>query len=190
MPAGSNTMDAAPARSRPALGLGERLRSARKARAMSVAQAAEALHLEEDSVRALEEERFEALGAPVFVRGHLRRYAQLVGLSTDAVLDAYRAAVPESDRLPTLTRPRAPAESLRVGSWIWWVAAAAIFVIFVLVFSGGAEDEAKGTGTPQQLAPALPGLQGLPPPGEAASGETGGSTSVESEPAPDVSDGD
>lgn len=191
MPAGSNTMGATPARAAPALGLGERLRSARKARAISVAQAAEALHLEEDSVRALEEERFEALGAPVFVRGHLRRYAELVGLPTDAVLDAYRAAVPDSDALPMLNRPRAPAESLRFGSWVWWVVTAAIFVIFVLVFSGGAEDEARGSGTPQQPVPALQGLpKNVPPPAGTASADTAGATSAAPEPAPSAPDGD
>ena len=71
----------APRNQPPGLGLGERLRSARKARALSVAQVAESLRLEEASVVALEDGRFDAMGAPVFVRGHLKRYAQLVGLS-------------------------------------------------------------------------------------------------------------
>ena len=60
---------------------------------------AESLRLEEASVVALEEGRFDAMGASVFVRGHLRRYAQLVGLPEEQVLEAYRAAVPDSDAL-------------------------------------------------------------------------------------------
>ena len=82
------------------LKLGERLRSARKARAVSLERVAEALHLDEAIVIALEEERFEALGAPVFVRGHLRAYAKLVGLDADALLSAYEPAEPEEVGTP------------------------------------------------------------------------------------------
>lgn len=87
-----------------ALGLGERLRSARKARALTLEQAAFTLRLEVPVLRALEDERYEALGAAVFVRGHLRAYAKLLGLSEEAVLAAYRAADPTADAPPKVTR--------------------------------------------------------------------------------------
>ncbi len=86
------------------LGLGERLRSARKARALTLEQAAFSLRLEATVVRALEEERFETLGAAVFVRGHLKAYARLLGLSEEAVLEAYRAADPNADAPPKVSR--------------------------------------------------------------------------------------
>ncbi|MEQ1800624.1 MAG: helix-turn-helix transcriptional regulator [Gammaproteobacteria bacterium] len=87
-----------------ALGLGERLRSARKARALTLEQAAFTLRLEAPVLRALEDEHFEALGAAVFVRGHLKAYARLLGLSEEAVLAAYRAADPNADAPPKVTR--------------------------------------------------------------------------------------
>ncbi len=87
-----------------ALGLGERLRSARKARALTLEQAAFTLRLEVPVLRALEDERYEALGAAVFVRGHLKAYAKLLGLSEEAVLAAYRAADPGADAPPKVTR--------------------------------------------------------------------------------------
>src|SRR5512145_3049425 len=105
----SEEFQAAPRGPAPALGLGERLRSARKAKALTVQQVADALRLEEASVVALEEGRFEAMGAPVFVRGHLRRYALIVGLSPETVLEAYRATAPQSDAPPSLARPRREA---------------------------------------------------------------------------------
>jgi cytoskeleton protein RodZ len=73
---------------------------------MSLDQAARALHLEEGVLLALEEERFTALGAPVFVRGHLRSYARLLGLAEEAVLEAYRIADPASDAVPRVARDR------------------------------------------------------------------------------------
>lgn len=117
------------------LGLGDRLRSTRKARALSVAQVAEVLRLEQPSVIALEEGRFDALGAPVFVRGHLRRYAVLLDLDPDAVLEAYRAAAPGSDAPPTLTRPRPDEDYPAAPVWIWWVLAAILLAGGLFVFT-------------------------------------------------------
>ncbi|CAG0938673.1 Cytoskeleton protein RodZ [Gammaproteobacteria bacterium] len=137
-------------RAQAGLGLGERLRSARKARALSVTQVAEALHLEEPMVLALEEDRFEAMGAPVFVRGHLRRYAQLVGLAPDAVLEAYRAAVPESVAPPPLARARVEPESVRVGPWLFWLIGGVLVAVLAFTLFGGGEEPAA-----TQDAPAL-----------------------------------
>ena len=86
------------------LGLGERLRSARKARALTLQQAAFTLRLEESVLRALEDERYEVLGAAVFVRGHLKAYAKLLGLSEEAILTAYRNSDPNADAPPKVTR--------------------------------------------------------------------------------------
>ncbi len=124
----------------PSLGLGERLRSARKAKALSVHQVADALRLEEASVVALEDERFEVMGAAVFVRGHLKRYAQLVGLSPEAVLEAYRAVAPQSDAPPSLARAREQADAVRIGPWAYWLAGAVVLLGVIIALSGG-EDE-------------------------------------------------
>ncbi len=104
------------------LGLGERLRSARKARALSLEQVAESLHLDENIVVALEDERYDAFGAPVFVRGHLRAYARLVGLPIDSVLDAYAKADPDNDTVsPVITRDTANhSVSINPVMWGFW----------------------------------------------------------------------
>lgn len=149
------------------LGLGERLRSARKARALTVAQVAEALRLEEASVVALEEGRFESMGAPVFVRGHLRRYAALVGLSTEAVLEAYRAAAPGSDAPPSIARPRVQSDVVPVGPWAWWLAAALVLVGALIAFSGGDDEPAEPASLPAPLAAPAPPAEMPPPPAPA-----------------------
>lgn len=79
------------------------LATARAARGLSLAQAAEQLRLTPEMVLAMEEGRFEALGPPVFARGHLRKYAALVGVPADAVLAAYDVSasrVAESSLIP------------------------------------------------------------------------------------------
>jgi hypothetical protein len=60
--------------------LGQRLRQSREARGLSQQQVAEQLHLPLAVIIALEDERFEQLGAPIYVRGHLRSYLRLLEL--------------------------------------------------------------------------------------------------------------
>jgi cytoskeleton protein RodZ len=59
--------------------IGRQLREARERMGLGVAEAAQHLHVDEKVIDALETGRFKALGAPVYVRGHLKHYAELVG---------------------------------------------------------------------------------------------------------------
>lgn len=66
---------------------GAMLRRAREQQGMTVAQAASRLKVPTRVVSALEEGDWARLGAPVFVRGHLRSYAKLLGVDVAAYLD-------------------------------------------------------------------------------------------------------
>jgi cytoskeleton protein RodZ len=85
-------------------GIGARLRSARERSRLTILQAAEKLHVDADILEALEAENFAVLGAPVYVKGHLRHYAELVGESPEALFDLYsqgaRPAQPDLTRIP------------------------------------------------------------------------------------------
>jgi cytoskeleton protein RodZ len=70
---------------------GARLAIARAEAGLSATQAAERLHLDARTLEALESGRFEELGASVFVRGHLRRYAELVGVPEAEIMASYDA---------------------------------------------------------------------------------------------------
>ena len=70
---------------------GELLRRERERRQLSVQQTAEDLHLDAWTIEALESNRFNALGAPVYARGYLRKYALLLGLSPETVLARYES---------------------------------------------------------------------------------------------------
>jgi cytoskeleton protein RodZ len=139
-----------------ALGLGERLRSARKARALSVEQAAAILRLEDTVLLALEDERFETLGAPVFVRGHLRAYARLLGLAEEQVLSAYRAADPAADRPPALARDREKPLSESPGPLAIAVGVGLAVLVMLAIYVFGGEDASVAPTTPSQTVPAAP----------------------------------
>jgi cytoskeleton protein RodZ len=87
---------------------GARLRREREARGLTEQQAAEMLNLDPTVVAILEANDFAALGAPVFVKGHLRRYASLLELDVDEVLAAYERSKQHIDE-PTLV-PKARIE--------------------------------------------------------------------------------
>ncbi len=86
---------------------GARLRAAREAGGLSIADVATRLHLDLKIVEALEAGDDSRLPAAIFVRGYLRSYARLVGVSEAEVLGSVPAvSVAEPRIAPTLARPR------------------------------------------------------------------------------------
>ena len=105
---------------------GERLAIARRAHEISASDIAKELHLDEPKVRALEQNNFELLGAPVFAKGHLRKYAELVGVSTDDIIaDYYR--LNRSTGAPPVVGPARKFE--RDYSPVSWIVVALVVVI-------------------------------------------------------------
>ena len=84
--------------------IGERLRAGRERAGLSMAAAAETLHLDIKVIEALEADRFAELGASVYVRGHLRRYADFVGEPGAEMVNAYSARAEARPPPPDLTQ--------------------------------------------------------------------------------------
>jgi cytoskeleton protein RodZ len=118
--------------------IGERLRAGRERAGLSVAAAAEKLHLDIKVVEALEADRFAELGASVYVRGHLRRYADFVGEPGAELVSSYTAResrppppdltqIPQSERRADPRRLVTPIIGLSCAAVlllaIWWVMA-------------------------------------------------------------------
>lgn len=97
---------------------GGRLAAARHARGISVIEIAKELHLDEPKVRALEENRFDALGAPVFAKGHMRKYANLVGVPIDDILADYYGLNRSVGAPPVVGPPRKIPREVSPGSWV------------------------------------------------------------------------
>lgn len=109
---------------------GERLAEARRAQQISVLDVAKELHLDEPKVRALESNDFDVLGAPVFAKGHLRKYAQLVGVDEADVFADYYAMTRSSAAPPLVVGRRKIAREFSPGPWI-------AAVVILLVAAGG-----------------------------------------------------
>jgi len=149
------------------LGLGERLRSARKARALTLQQAAFTLRLEESVLRALEDERYEVLGAAVFVRGHLKAYAKLLGLSEEAILAAYRNSDPNADAPPRVTRELEKPLTTTPGPLAILAAVGfallALLLVYLLGAGGGPVPPRAGSVLSQDTVSTIDTVPALPP---------------------------
>jgi len=97
---------------------GERLAATRRARGISVYEIAKELHIDEPTVRALEENRFDVLGAPVFAKGHMRKYAELVGVPVDEILADYSQLNRSADAPPIVGPPRKESREVSIGPWV------------------------------------------------------------------------
>ncbi|WP_049466168.1 helix-turn-helix domain-containing protein [Stenotrophomonas indicatrix] len=68
-------------------GCGARLRQAREAAGLTLEDVGQRLRMPVQVVKSLEQEQWQKLGAPVFVRGQLRSYARLLGVDVSELLE-------------------------------------------------------------------------------------------------------
>ena len=116
-------------------GIGTRLRAGRERKGFTVLQAAEKMHVDAKILESLEAEDFDALGAPVFVRGHLRHYAELIGEQSNELQALYASSIrvvqPDLTRIPKGEIARDPSRlvvpatvvliAFVIAAGAWWV---------------------------------------------------------------------
>jgi cytoskeleton protein RodZ len=119
---------------------GQRLKKARELRGLTVAQVATEMRLALRFITAIEADAYKDLPEPAFVRGYMRRYAQLVKLSPDDIAAKFDecyagdAETPEPDArsrnpvqiLGDIARPR-----LRMGRLLSWASFGLIAVLLL-----------------------------------------------------------
>ena len=112
--------------------LGGRLKAERERKGFSTQKAADQLHLDAWVIEALESGEYARLGPAVYGKGHLKRYAGLLGLPADEIIGAYETR-PAAALAPAL-RVRTADTSDRAPPWAT-VAGVAIISMLVAVAS-------------------------------------------------------
>ena len=105
---------------------GERLAEARREQQIGILEIAKELHLDEAKVRALEQNDFDTLGAPVFAKGHLRKYAQIVGIDPDDILTDFYKMTRTAELPPVVSSRPKLRQEISPGPWIALVAILAV----------------------------------------------------------------
>jgi cytoskeleton protein RodZ len=109
---------------------GARLRREREAQGISHQQAAESLNLDTMVLAHLEANDFATLGAPVFVKGHLRRYTTMLGLDEHEIVSLYEHSTQQLGEPSLVPKSRLEMAPVRgKPRWPWVVGGAAIFFI-------------------------------------------------------------
>jgi len=133
--------------------IGERLRAGRERSGLSIAAAAEKLHLDSKVIEALEADRFAELGASVYVRGHLRRYGDFVGEAGTELVGLYaareaRPPPPDLTQIPQAERRSDPRRLLTPFLGLSCAAVLLVAIWWVLSGSRPGTDDATTLATP------------------------------------------
>jgi cytoskeleton protein RodZ len=109
------------------IGPGSQLRQARLDLKLAPEDVAHILHLSTRQIVALEDDDYEKLPGPTYVRGYLRGYAQLLGLSAEPVVDAYNRLV--ATKKPVDLGKLGPKPEIRSDHQLIKLATVAVIVI-------------------------------------------------------------
>lgn len=162
---------------------GERLAAARRDQEIALRDVAKELHLDETKVQALEQNRFDTLGPPVFARGHLRKYAEIVGVDAGEILAEYAELTTGVGEPPIVGKPRRAAREIDLTGYMVPGAIVLVIVIAIVLWmqagsplpsfdrSDPASDAAIELALPETVPTGEPLAEALPEPESAASTE-------------------
>jgi hypothetical protein len=138
------------------MAIGATLRDARRRYGLEVREVEERTKIRARYIRALENEDWETLPAPAYVRGFLRTYGQLLGLDGEMLADEFRrrygdgpasgtpTSGPPDPLLTERRRPSAPRFSRPV--WIAGIVAGIIVLLLLLSLLGGDDESPPSAG--------------------------------------------
>jgi cytoskeletal protein RodZ len=161
--------------------LGERFRAAREARGMSVSDVAEQIRIRSLYLAAIEDENWNMIGAPVYVRGFLRTYARFLGLDPEEAVAAFNRTQP----VPQTPAAREAEQARGGSSWagpalLWGAGIVAVLLIAFVVFSEltmprrGGPATVVASAAPVAASPAT----SAPPPTQTPAPAVGGAKSL------------
>ena len=146
--------------------IGSSLREARLRQELDFPELEERTKIRPKYLRALEDERFDILPAPTYVRGFLRSYAEALGLDGQPFVDEYnsRFTVGEDDAplrarsAPPLRGDRGPRESRLAAIALVAIAIATALVIAAWKFGGPEGEKVPGlqSGSPTTTSTRAP----------------------------------
>jgi cytoskeleton protein RodZ len=138
--------------------VGTTLRGARESRQLSIEHLAAELRIEPRHLQALETDRFDAIGVPVFTKGYLKQYGLRLGLDTADLLRRYQEQVEDDEVHLVARRPIQMPDARPFGFWLLALLALAVIGALVVFFVLGR------AGLPTDF---MPGFGAAAPPAEA-----------------------
>jgi len=125
--------------------IGSSLRSAREQRKLDLGDVEQATHIRVRYLQALEDERFEVLPGPAYVKGFLRTYADHLGLDGLQFLEEYNNRFPAADAPELVPLVRVRPRRRLVGARLVVIPVVVAIGVFIwrMASSGGHEQPAS-----------------------------------------------
>ena len=150
------------------------LRRQRELREIDLREIAEKTKISLRYLKAMEQDKFEVLPAPVFARGFLREYAKYVGLNADEVVNYYLSTHPgagsEDDLGEDLVDPASSRSPVTRGAFLVLALIVAAAVLAYFLFWRQSQEDARRAAPPPMAPPAaesvVPEGETPPPPEE------------------------
>lgn len=139
------------------IGPGERLQAARIQKGLSLEDVAGRMHLSPRILEAIEENNFEEITAPIFVKGYLRAYARIVALDEDDMIQQYVDYYSEEDPPISSTSNTIPELSV-ADVRIKWTTYLVVLVLAALL-SAWWWNKSQNEESPISLDTQAPGLE-------------------------------
>jgi cytoskeleton protein RodZ len=144
--------------------IGDSLREARLRRSLEFAQAEQATKIRTKYLRALEDEQFDQLPSPTYVKGFLQGYADYLGLDGQLYVDEYnsRFVVGDDWEGPRRSRVRPARRDRGIETSIVMISLALIAIVTIVVISAwkvsgsGAKDPARTPASARRAPVAAP----------------------------------
>ena len=106
--------------SQPKQGPGDKLQTARISIGLTLEEVARKMHLSKGILSSLEDNQFEDITAPIFVKGYLRAYSRLVNLNEDDIIEQYSTYYMDGDP-PITSTSNTLAEINANNSSVKWI---------------------------------------------------------------------
>jgi len=118
----------------PSATTGPRLKAERERRGLSSQKAADELHLDGWVIDALEADDYERIGPSVYAKGHLKRYAALLGLPSSEIMAGYESRA-QAPRLPGAqpSNVRLRTDAPAVSNLPWPLIAGSVAAVLLVV---------------------------------------------------------
>ena len=113
------------------LSCGNLLFSRRQAKDLTIKDAARELRIDSLIIKKLENDEFESIGAPVFVKGYLRQYAEILGLAIDEVINLYEKDNPDQSYQPIVNEAEEQIRKYVLTPKLMAIAILAILIILL-----------------------------------------------------------
>ncbi len=121
---------------------GKLLSSERQAKDLSIKDVARELRIDSSIIKKLENDEFQLIEAPVFVKGYLRQYAGLLGLKIDMVIDSYEKNHPDQSYKPIVNEAEEQIRKYVLTPKLIFIATSVLVIILIgwAIFSAIPQD--------------------------------------------------